>query len=430
MYDPNGRIDPGETADFTATLMNIGGADLTNVATTIETSSPFITINDNSGYFGDLLVDMIKENNSDPYTVTASSSTPHGTGIEFALLITANSGFVDTIDFALTVGQDVPSDTGYYYSYYSSGPHLNSPVYDWVAIDTTQTANSGTSLDLGDNQISVLSLPFTFKYYGVNYNQISVSSNGWIGMGSQSGVDWTNSSIPNTDGPPAMIAALWDDLDPGNIDAPSDIYYYYDAANHRFIIEYFQVEHWPSGNMETFEVILYDPIYYPSPTGDGDIIVQYLVEQQQWDNTLGIENYGENVGIEYFYNDVYHVNAGDVTDEFAILYTTWPPDQNPGIEEYTPASVSVQNSLVIAPSIAKSGVSISYVVSNSASGVDVTIYDASGRLVRIYERLFDNQAKITWDCRDQAGNKVSNGVYFVTLKSDSYKDAQKVIVVE
>ncbi|MGB3340045.1 MAG: T9SS type A sorting domain-containing protein [bacterium] len=428
VYDANGRIDPGETADFTATLVNIGGADLTNLSTTIQTSSSYITINDGAGYFGDLLIDEIKENTSDPYTVTASSSTPVGASIDFLLIATADGGFCDTSDFRLTIGENAPTDTGYYYCYYSGGPHINCPVYSWIAIDSTQTANPGTSMDLGDNQISVVSFPFTFKYYGVNYNQISVSSNGWIGMGFQSSVDWTNSSIPNPDGPSAMIAGLWDDLDPGNTGAPSDVYYYYDATNHIFVVEYFQVEHWPSGAMETFEIIFYDPAYYFSPTGDGDIIVQYLVEQQQWDNTLGIENSGENLGIEYFYNDVYHMNAAEVTDEFSIRYTTWPPDQNPGIEEYEAATTPLNNSFAVVPSITKSGVSISYMLGHG-NKASLSIYDASGRLVRSFNR-FDREATVIWDCRDAAGHKVSSGVYFVKLESDTYQDAHKVIVVD
>ena len=252
VYDANGRIDPGETVDLTSTVVNIGGADLINLSTIIETSSPYITIDDASGYFGDVLIDEIKENTSDPYTISASASTPEGSPIEFSMIATADGGYCDTSFFSLFVGECAPTDTGYYYSYYSGGPHLNSPVYNWIAIDSTQTANSGTSMDLLDNQTVAVSLPFTFKYYGVNYNQISISSNGWIAMGSQaSTVDWTNSAIPTPDGPNAMIAGLWDDLDPGNPGAPSDIYYYYDAANHIFIVEYFQVEHWPSGAMET-----------------------------------------------------------------------------------------------------------------------------------------------------------------------------------
>jgi len=428
VYDANGRIDPGETADFTATLVNIGGADLTNLSTTIHTSSSFITINDDAGYFGGLPIDSIKENTQDPYSVTASPSTPEGASIAFSLIAVADGGFCDTSYFSLIVGENAPTDTGYYYSYYSGGPHLNCPVFNWIAIDSTQTANSGTSMDLGDNQTSVVSLPFTFMYYGANYNQVSICSNGWIAMGSQASVvDWTNSNIPHPDGPNAMIAGLWDDLDPGNIDAPSDVYYYDDAANHIFVVEYFQVEHWPSGAMETFEIIFYDPAYYPSPTGDGDIIVQYLVEQQQWDNTLGIENNGENLGIEYFYNDVYHMNAGEVTDEFAIRYTTWPPDQT-GIEEYETAMTPCESSFHVVPSIAKSGVRISYMLGHG-DNADFSIYDASGRLVRSFAGS-GKESTVTWDCRDDAGHKVSNGIYFVKIEADNYCDTQKVIVID
>lgn len=60
----------------------------------------------------------------------------------------------------------------------------------------------------------------------------------------------------------------------------------------------------------------------------------------------------------------------------------------------------------------------------------ISIYDVSGRLIRIFDRLIDNQATMTWDCRDETGKKVSSGIYFVTLESENYKDAQKIIVIE
>ena len=285
----NGRLDPGETIDLTSTLVNIGGADLNNLATIIESSDTLIAITDNSGYFGSLPVDSVKENSSDPYTLSASASTPHGYTADFRLICAADGGFVDTTDFTICVGISVPSDTGYYYVYYSGGPHAQSPDFEWIAIDTTQTENPGISLDLLDNQTVIVSLPFTFRYYGENFSQISICSNGWIAMGAQTDADWTNSSIPDQDGPLSMIAGLWDNLDPGNEGEPGDIYYYYDEENHRVIVEYYMVEHVSGGDYETFEIILYDPAYYPTPTGDGEIYVQYLTAMQQTGNTLGIE---------------------------------------------------------------------------------------------------------------------------------------------
>lgn len=428
VYDPNGRIDPGETSDFTSTLWNVGAAGLTNVNTTIVTSSPYITINDNTGYFGDLAIDVIKENTADPYTVTVAASTPEGTRISFDLITTANGGFVDTIGFLLIVGQGVPTDTGYYYSYYSGGPHNNCPVFSWNAIDSAQSANPGVSLDMYDNQTVAVALPFSFQYYGISYDTVSICSNGWIAMGAQTASDWTNSNIPNLDGPEAMIAGMWDDLDPGNPGASSDVYYYYDATTHVFIIEYFQVEHWPSGNPETFEFTLYDPAYYPTPTGDGEIIVQYLNEPNQVDYTAGIENYSQDIGVEYCCDDIYNQWGEPITSNFAIKYTTWPPDQNPGIEEYKTAITPSDNSFGIFPSITKSDVNISYMLGHD-SEVSLSIYDASGRLVRSFERS-DRTATLVWDCRDAAGHKVSTGVYFIKLESDNYQNAQKVIVLD
>ncbi|MEO0185727.1 MAG: T9SS type A sorting domain-containing protein [candidate division WOR-3 bacterium] len=107
VYDPsgnnNGRLDPGEIANITAFLKNIGGANFTSLNSTLSTTSPYITVTDNSGYFGTILVDSTKENISDPYVVNVSPSTPQGHTAQFRL-ITTQSAFADTFFFNLTVG--------------------------------------------------------------------------------------------------------------------------------------------------------------------------------------------------------------------------------------------------------------------------------------------------------------------------------------
>lgn len=72
----NNILDPGETANLTAFLKNIGGVSFTNLTTLLQSSDPYITITDTSGVFNSLLVDSTKENTNDPYTVTISSSCP------------------------------------------------------------------------------------------------------------------------------------------------------------------------------------------------------------------------------------------------------------------------------------------------------------------------------------------------------------------
>jgi hypothetical protein len=427
----NGMLDPGETANLIVTIENEGGATASSVTSTLTTSSPYVTINDGSGNFGTIAPGAQASNSGDPYVLTASSSTPMGTECNMAIIV--HSGiYCDTLPFTLTVGQLAPSDTGLYYSYWSGGPHSQCPVFSWYAIDTSQTAHPGTSLNLDDDAVTQVNLPFTFRYYGVNYTQITVGSDGWIAMGYQTAYDQTNTGIPNSDGPSAMTAGMWDDLDPGNVGQPSDIYYYYDATNHRFVVEYFRVEHWPSGNHETFEIILYDPVYWSTPTGDGEIIVQYLLAMHEADNTLGIENSTETIGIQYFLDGGYHALAAPVTNDFAIKYTTYPPDYNPGVEEgkfdILPARTQFG---VMAPNPFSGAIRIPYQIANSGE-VMLGVYDASGRLVYSLASGLHRPGfyQVTWKGIDCSGRDIPSGVYFIRLEAADYTATKKAIMVK
>jgi len=428
----NGILDPGETADLVVTLQNDGGAAAQNITSQLDCSSPYITINDNSGNFGTIDPGNTGNNSGDPYTVTADAATPIGTDVDFSVIVQSGL-YTDTFGFTLTVGQLAPTDTGYYYSYWSGGPHTQCPVFEWFPIDTTQTANPGVSLNINsDDQTVQVTLPFTFCYYGVNYTQISVCSNGWISMGSTTITDWSNSGIPNADGPPAMVAGVWDDLYPGYSGHPADIYSYDDAANHRFVVEFFRVPHLgASTTNETFEFLLFDPVYYPTPTGDGEIIVQYLVTMQQTDNTLGIENYAETVGIQYYLDGAYHVNAAAVTDSFAIKYTTWPPGT--GIEEQGKISSLPPRTMLSAlyPNPFNQRMKISYQVSE-LSRVGLKVYDASGRLVRSLAEGTHKPGYYTvlWNSKDDIGRAVSAGVYFVRFETDDYNKVEKAVLLK
>ena len=427
VVDVNGILDPGETANFFVTIENEGGAVAENVTSTLTTSSSFITINDSSGNFGTIDPGNTANNSADPYNVTADTSTPPGSEVDFTIIVQAGV-YNDTLDFTMVVGQSVPSDTGYYYVYYSGGPHSQSPVFNWIAIDSSQSTYPGTSLDLGDAAVAQVNLPFTFTYYGLDYNQVTIGSDGWIAMGYQTMYDQTNSGIPDPDGPSAMIAGLWDDLNPGNIGQPSDIYYYYDTANHRFIVEYFRVEHWPSGYHETFEIILYDPGYHPTPTGDGEIIVQYLLPMHQSDNTLGIENYSETIGIQYYYDGTYHELAVPVTNSFALKYTTYPPEYV-GIED-KPVSVlnlpkvyGLSNSY---PNPCCNMAVINYQIPRKGE-VSLRVYDISGRLADV---LIDGVLEPGYHSLRLDTKGYASGIYFYRLIAGGKTFTRKMIVVK
>lgn len=426
----NSMLDPGETADLEVAISNEGGAIAANVAAILTTNSSYVTVDDSVSIYGSIEPGVTVNNANDRYTLTASISTPIGTVVDFSIIVEAGV-YVDTLDFQLLIGETVPTDTGYYYAYYSGGLHAQSPIFEWIAIDSTQMQYPGTSLDLNDNHTGHIPLPFTFRFYGEDYTELSVCSNGWVAPGYQATIAYYNKGIPDPGQPSTMIAALWDDLDPGNAGMPSDIYHYYDAPNHRFIVEYFRVEHHPGGLPETFEIILYDPAYYPTPTGDGEIVFQYLNAMNQWDNTVGIEDQSETIGIQYYLNSTYHQLAVPITDSFAIKFTTSPPLW--GIEEYK-KSVALAVTILHAPcpNPFHQFTDIRYQITDNRKKCELKIYDITGRLVTDLSKetsVIGYPSSVKWDGRDQNNRQLASGVYFIRLEVGDYTATEKVLLI-
>ncbi len=66
----------------------------------------------------------------------------------------------------------------------------------------------------------------------------------------------------------------------------------------------------------------------------------------------------------------------------------------------------------------------------SAGYVSVGIFDVAGRLVRtlVDRSLPPGRHDITWDGRDDSGERVSAGVYFVKMKTGSFEDTKKAVL--
>ncbi len=419
----NGQLDPGETVDFTVFLKNVGGQNFTTLNSTLSSTDPYITITDNTGYFGSILIDSTRENAADKYRLTVSSSAPMNHLVPFRVIATQGS-FCDTFDFSLRTAKLVPMDTGYYYTYYNGGIYQQCPVYSWYAIDTTQTAHPGTSLGIeSDDQTVTISLPFTFKYYGLNYTQVSVCSNGWIALGASSYASYSNTALPSTSAPPTGVFGFWDDLNPG-LAGPGDIYSYHDAANHRFVIEFFKVDHFsPTGYPETFEFFLYQPGYPVTPTGDGEVVVQYNTVSYLTSSTMGIQNTAQNVGIQYLFDNVYDPLAAPIINSRALKYTTTPPSVIGIAENSAPTGKSLGLTVSPNPSCGQ----VRFMLSHLTQKGRLTIFDAAGRLINSFV-LGAAPCVIQWSGTDAGGRTVPAGIYFVRVEAGLDQIMEKIVL--
>jgi len=115
-----------------------------------------------------------------------------------------------------------------------------------------------------------------------------------------------------------MIAPFWDDLQNGQM------YGYYDEDNHYCVIEWLDFQNsFNTDYHETFQVILYDPVYYSTPTGDGEILFQYKevnnIDQNGNYATVGIENEMQDSGLLMTFANIYQPTSRPLEDETAIL---------------------------------------------------------------------------------------------------------------
>lgn len=120
----------------------------------------------------------------------------------------------------------------------------------------------GTTVSLGDDALSgALPIGFTFNFWGTNFTDFFISSNGFITFtaGSPNGC-CTGQTLPSTTAPNNLIAFSWDDLDPGNGGQPTTNVVRYQtvgvAPNRTLVMEFFNVDHYPSGNNITVQVHL------------------------------------------------------------------------------------------------------------------------------------------------------------------------------
>jgi len=191
---------------------------------------------------------------------------------------------------------------------------VGGPAYAWDSI-----ADVGTPMALSDDSYGTVTVPFAFDYYGVEYTQLSVASNGYVTPGATGYTTYSNSGIPSTGTPNGSVYVHWDDLNPG---AGGQVYTYYDAALHSFIVEWSAVPYYGGGGDVSMQVVVRDAAFYPTQTGDASFVCYFNHLGRTNSCTVGLENSAGTDGIQYAYDGSYHVNASPLGDAFALLITT------------------------------------------------------------------------------------------------------------
>ena len=98
----NGKIDPGETVEFTIEVLNEGSSDAYNVIAELICADPYITINQGTANYGDI---NAGSSGQEVFSITADPTTPQGHYVTFNLNISADLGIAASGSFSEVVGQ-------------------------------------------------------------------------------------------------------------------------------------------------------------------------------------------------------------------------------------------------------------------------------------------------------------------------------------
>jgi hypothetical protein len=439
----NYRMDPGETVMLFISVMNQGKDIAPDVIGILESDDQFITIEDSIGVYGTIGIDSLAINSGNYFVVSVNASCPTQYLAEYSLKLHTQNGNYPYqtihplyIPVSLPIPPDYTGPDAYgYYAYSSDDFFDQAPDYDWFEINGI--GNQLNVPGMGDYTETV-NLPFSFKYYGIDYNQLRISTDGWMAFGSGAQIASLNTPLPNNDAVNCMAAGFWDDLyDFETVEG--EILYYYDNENHRFIVEWDSIARNDFGaepNIEVFQSTLYDPEYYPTLTGDGEIIFQYKNVKAPESSTVGIENHSQNIGLQYVYNAAYDPTASELKNEFAIKFTTEPPyssiitsveDNQDGSINPAPNGIALEQNQPN-PFISHTWINYSLPEQNNVS---LIIFNVKGELVRT---LQDGQQpagrySVGWNGLNNAGNPVSPGIYFYRLKTEGFTGTRKMFIL-
>ncbi|MEO0078024.1 MAG: C25 family cysteine peptidase [candidate division WOR-3 bacterium] len=422
--NPNGKLDPNETADLLVTIRNAGLGNAYNVRAVLRSGDSRLTVPDSEAVYGTVLRDSNATNHADHFTVTASSSIPMETPIPCTLDIYADAGYFGTQVFTIIVGEiricdpipDGPRQPALYWAYDDvDSTYTECPQFSWIEI-----RGRGTRLTLSDDQTVVVSLPTGFgaRYYNQNYTQVSICGNGWVAFGSTTNSSYTNTSLPTTSVPMPTLFINWDDIYPPT---GGGVWYYHDTTNHCFIVEWDSVAYYSNRtNFDKYQIIIYDTTM-AAADGNSEILFQYLTAVQPGTSaTVGIQDPTQQIAIQCIYDGTYTRGVSPWIPGHAIKFTTDAPSVGFAEPELGAGRVPKALSLTASPNPVRRSAALRWQLP-LAGRVRLSVYDVSGRVVRVLaEGAMDAGTYFaSWDGKDETGRSVAAGTYLFKLETES-----------
>jgi len=204
----NGRPEAGEGARLTLTLKNYGVAPATNIASTLTTSTPGITITQPSARPYPNLAVFASAANNPPEFFTIAADFPCPAPANFALNLTLQGGPNQTLNFSVPIG---PGDFSITTTLDATAPPASPGVSTSAGTQTGRLFRTGVASACGAARpfpgTTSAGIPLAFEAYAFQSCAISVPSCVTVSM----------ASTPVGAGPSLFVSTYQPTFDPANI---------------------------------------------------------------------------------------------------------------------------------------------------------------------------------------------------------------------
>ena len=347
----DGEVIPAEDHNLDIEIVNKGAKSVSGVWARLSTKGMGVSVVQSAAQYRDFNPDQQQGINGNPFIVSGNQIVPPGFRNEMMIVFTCSDDFVDTAYFELQkedprANAPSPPDQFGYMCYDDSDDDWEiAPDYNWIEICPDEDWEFlGTEIEFEGEQrydeglTAVIDLGFISRLYGYEFDQITVTTNGFISIGDQSMVpNYQNWPLDRAiGGGVGMMAVFWDDLRVGD---EAGVFYYYDADNAYMIVEWHNLRHRSGGHTDlTFQAIVHDAdVWVMDESRNPPVIFQYKsIENVQnvragdtaWNHNTPYASIGisspDGYGINYTFADDYPVWAAEIEDRRAIMFITTP----------------------------------------------------------------------------------------------------------
>jgi MYXO-CTERM domain-containing protein len=139
---------------------------------------------------------------------------------------------------------------------YEDSDEPGGPVYTFEDLSASGAA---TPITLTDDDSELITMSFAFPFYGTDYTQVGVNSNGGLFFGGGTWTTYSNQCLPSNSGPRRYVLPFWDDLNPSS---GGQVYWEIrgnNPENRRLIVQWDGVPRFGSStDVQTFQAVLFE----------------------------------------------------------------------------------------------------------------------------------------------------------------------------